>query len=90
MAKQPNERAVLICRAEVLDGLQSLHITHQKMDQHLKQDPYTCGYREGFEDALQVLAQMVGLLDEFEEAKEKINITQLKHAPVYQGELTIK
>ncbi len=63
--------AMTIQRADVLDGLQALYLAQYRFNRLLKEDSYTCGYKEGFEDALQTIAQMIGLADEFQSIKRQ-------------------
>lgn len=68
-----NSSTVTIQRANILDGLRALYLTQHKFGRILKEDNYTCGYREGFEDALLSIAQMIGVPDEFETIRRQIN-----------------
>lgn len=65
--------AMTVQRAVVLDGLKALYLTQHKFDRFLKEDGYACGYREGFEDALLSMAQMIGVSGEFETVKRQLN-----------------
>lgn len=65
--------SILIHRAIILEGLRALLLAKRKTDLFIKEEPYAIGYQEGFEDALQCVAQMVGLADDFESSLKKLN-----------------
>jgi hypothetical protein len=71
MTEQLKNGAMTIQRAVILDGLRALYLTQYRFNRLLKEDSYTCGYREGFEDALISIAQMIGVADEFETVKRQ-------------------
>ena len=83
MAKYLEEGPILIHRADILDGLRALYLAQHRFDRILKEDSYACGYRDGFEDALMSLAQMVGVSDEFESAVKHLSSVKMKNLPVY-------
>lgn len=84
MAGQLQNDSNLIKRAIVLDGLRAIYLTQHKFDRFLKEDSYACGYREGFEDALLSIAQMVGVSDEFEAMRQQqLSSFQVKNLPIY-------
>jgi hypothetical protein len=70
MTEQLKNGAMTIQRVVILDGLRALYLTQYKFNRLLKEDSYACGYREGFEDALISIAQMIGVADEFETVKQ--------------------
>jgi hypothetical protein len=85
MPEQSSTRSALIHRSTILDGICALYVAQQKFDRFLKEDQYTCGYREGFEDALLSLAQMVGVLDEFEATRQKFHSFEVNNLPIYSA-----
>ena len=77
MAEQLKNGAMTIQRAVILDGLRALYLTQYKFNRLLKEDSYTCGYREGFEDALLSLAQMIGVSNEFETIRRQLDVPEV-------------
>lgn len=57
--------AATIQRAIVFDGLRSLCFAHRRLGR-LTEGSHACGYREGFEDALQAVAHLIGASSEFD------------------------
>ena len=82
MTEQLQNGAIHLHRADILDGLRALYLTQLKFDRFLKEDSYACGYREGFEDALLSIAQMVGVLDEFKAVGRDVNSYKIGSLPV--------
>lgn len=85
MAEQLKNGAMTIQRADVLDGLRALYLTQYKFNRLLKEDSYTCGYREGFEDALLSIAQLIGVADEFETIKRQSNRLEISSTVIPNG-----
>ncbi len=73
MAEKLQSAPIIIHRADLLDGLRALFLAQRRFDRLLKEDSYACGYREGFEDALQSMAQMMGVSDEFEVSQKRLS-----------------
>jgi hypothetical protein len=76
--------AMTIQRAVVLDGLRALYLTQNRFNRILKEDGYACGYREGFEDALLSIAQMIGVADEIETVKRQRGAFEVNGSLVHQ------
>jgi hypothetical protein len=74
---------ILIHRSDVLDGLRALFLAQHRFDRLLKEDSYTCGYREGFEDALLSVAQLIGVVEEFETARRRDSSSASDTLPVF-------
>jgi hypothetical protein len=66
MTDQLKNGAMTIQRAALLDGLRALYLAQSKFNRFLREDSYACGYREGFEDALLSMAQLIGVSEELE------------------------
>lgn len=81
MARLPTG-PVLVHRSDILDGLRALYLAHRRFDRHIREDSYASGYQEGFEDALDSLAQMLGVSNEFESACRQINASRANTTPV--------
>ncbi|RMF02294.1 MAG: hypothetical protein D6768_08620 [Chloroflexi bacterium] len=73
---------ILVHRSDILDGLRALYLAHRRFDRHIREDCYASGYQEGFEDALDSLAQMLGVSGEFESACRQINASRTNTTPV--------
>jgi len=65
------KRPALIHRTTLLDGFRALYLTHLRFDPLLKEDSYSCGYRDGFEASLRALAELMGISTELEEVKKQ-------------------
>ncbi|GAB4435541.1 MAG: hypothetical protein Kow0031_17290 [Anaerolineae bacterium] len=83
MAEKMQSGPILIHRADILDGLRALFLAQRRFDRLLKEDSYSCGYREGFEDALQSVAQLMGVSDEFEVSQERLGSGKAESVTVY-------
>lgn len=57
---EPNN-APTIQRNALLDALKALKITQEQFSKLLKEDSYSCGYKDGFSDALIAMAQIIGI-----------------------------
>ena len=79
MAEPIKNGAMTIQRVDILDGLQALYLTQARFSRLLIEDSYTCGYREGFADALVSVAQMIGMSAEFENIKRQLDTFEVKH-----------
>ena len=81
MTKQFVNGNVLLHRSDILDGLRALHLAQIKFEHLSREDSYSCGFRDGFEDALISVAQLVGVIDEFRtliaESRETNNINRI-------------
>lgn len=66
--------AMTIQRAAVLDGLRSLYLAQCKFSPLLKEDSYACGCRDGFETALEAVALLVGVEQEFRQEVKRLDI----------------
>jgi hypothetical protein len=79
---------MLIHRSDILAGIKALYIAQNGTDHLLKEDSYSCGYKEGFETALFSLAQLLGVSDEFEQSQPKLSRLKFKTLPVVNGQST--
>ena len=77
MTEPLKNRAVLIQRAIVLDGLRALYLTQHKFNRSSKEDDYSTGYKEGFQDALFCVAQLIGASAEFETIRKQFDRLEL-------------
>ncbi len=83
MSEEFKNGPVLLQRSVILDGLRALYLTQHRFDRFLKEDSYACGYREGFEDALLSVAQMVGVAKEFEAIRQHLKSLSTSELPIY-------
>ncbi len=83
MTDRLQDGPILVHRSDILDGLRALYFTQLKFDRLLKEDNYACGYRAGFEDALLSVMQMVGVSNEFETVKQRLNSSVSDKLPIY-------
>lgn len=88
MVDQLKNGVMTIQRAVILDGLRALYLTQYKFNRLLKEDSYACGYREGFEDALLSLAQMIGVSTEFETIRRQLNAPEVSLPLIYNQDNT--
>lgn len=85
MTEQLKNGAMTIQRAVILDGLRALYSTQARFNRLLKEDSYASGYREGFEDALFSMAQMMGVADEFEAIQRQSNRLEVSSTVFLNG-----
>ena len=84
MADPMKMDTALLHRSTILNGLRALYLAHNRSDRFLKEESYACGYREGFQDALESIAQMVGVSEEYEATRRAVNSYTINALPVYQ------
>lgn len=87
MVEQLKNGAMTIQRATILDGLRALYLAQAKFNRLLKEDSYACGYREGFEDALLSVAQMIGVSEEFDQIKRQFGQLEVTPAVIQNGQV---
>lgn len=73
MASEIGYDSVLLHRGTALHGLRALYRAHRKAERFLQSDLYALGHSEGFCDALEAVAELLGLSEEFSQTVAETN-----------------
>jgi len=60
--------SMFLDRRNLMHTMMALYVSQLRADRHMRDEPFTAGYREGYADALLALAAAVGVVEEFSSA----------------------
>ncbi len=72
MVKELPAGSMFLDRRDLMHTMMALYVSQLRAEQHMRAEPYTVGYREGYADALLAIAAAVGVIEEFSGAAAKI------------------
>ncbi len=68
MAKTLPAGSMFLDRRDLMHAMMALYVSQVRADNHMRDEPFTAGYREGYADALLAIAAAVGVVEEFADA----------------------
>jgi len=68
MAKTLPAGSMFLDRRDLMHSMMALYLSQLGADRHMRDEPFSAGYREGYADALLAIAAAVGVVEEFSDA----------------------
>jgi len=65
MAKELPAGSMFLDRRDLMHSMMAVYVSQLRSEQHMRHEPFTAGYSEGFADALLSMAAAVGVVEEF-------------------------
>ncbi len=76
--------SMFLDRRDLMHAMMALYVSQLRADRHMRDEPFTAGYREGYADALLAIAAAVGVVEEFSDATAGVNkIAERRRHVVY-------
>lgn len=65
MKKELPAGSMFVDRRDLMHAMTALYVSQLSTERHMRDEPFSAGYREGYADALLAIAAAAGVVEEF-------------------------